>query len=465
MKKLKEPPHNIQVEQEILGSIILENKFMNDIIDTVKVSDFYIDVNKEVFKAMSYLQHHNKFIDYTNLSDRLTSKNKGGEDFVDYILRLTDCVVSTANFDYKVEQLLDLSQKRSIYEFGEYIVNEDIKGIDIQNIKAIMNEKLDSINVVDNIETTNISEYGDTWLKNFKDPSPVQSILTGFKKLDEIVLIEPTNFVIVASRPGCGKSAYALNIVKNFSSQGKKGLFVSLEMSEKEIFDRLTANISRIPHYDIKRKKVHGKENITKIENAVKRSKDMDIEIYDRGGMTVEHLYNKCKILKKKGKLDFVVVDYLQLMGAGTKTQSRHQEVGYISRKLKKIAMDLEVPVIALAQLSRAGKDQSGKFREPQLPDLKESGDLEQDANTIIMLHTEATGDGDGHLYEKYIDMFIRKNRSGSLGKIHLSYYGDYMAFEEKEWDDTKKQFFPVQQLDLEKINDEKLVSDSDLPF
>ena len=215
-------------------------------------------------------------------------------------------------------------------------------------------------------------------------------------------------------------------------------------MSKKEIMNRLVANMAKVPAQKLKRKEPLSSVQWSNVMTAKEEIKSWNLNIYAKGNMYIEQLMGLAKYLKKKGKLDVLVVDYLQLLDSHSHAKNRVQQVSYISRKLKQIAMDLEIPVIALSQLSRAGVEH-GKPRDPQLSDLRDSGSLEQDANIVLMLHT--TDIDQKFQDERYITIFIRKNRDGRLGRVAYTYVGDYVDFIERKQIDGR--WFDVTQEDL----------------
>lgn len=466
---IKKEPHNLELEQDVLGSVFMDNKNMNELIDNIKHTTFYNDMHKKIFTAMSYLHYENMNIGYQEVIDRLEIK-KAKID-VDYILSLTDTVASTVNLEHKVQQLLDLEHKRNLYEASRYVLTENISGISSKNIVDKMQKALESSTVVNNMEIVSTHEYADEWLEDFNKPLGYNKLLFGMKKLDDIIGIETTGMTTLAGATGSGKSALLLNMTKNFCLQNRHVLFLTLEMSKRQVLNRLIANISRVSHDKIKNKKVKEKWEKDAIEEAVRKIAKMNLYIYDRGSMNVEHLYNLAKKLKKQGKLDIVAVDYLQLLDTGKNNDGNNsQRIGYISRKLKMLAQDLYVPVIALSQLNRNIIDgKTGKRREPVLADLKESSSIEQDSNHVIMLHnkqdeTKAKSDVEDET-RVFIDILVRKNREGTTGKIPTSFYGHLLEFEEQQWNTDEGKYEPVQQIDLERKNNEDLISDDDLPF
>lgn len=462
--ELKQPPHNTEVEQEVLSCILVDGNLMKHAIDELQPSDFYEEKQQTIYKACAYLYYNHNQVNYQNVYDRLEYYDRGGEDTLEYLLFLTEKEADKEQFTEKVTRLKELAEKRALYELGLFLTTKDIKGVTHENLVGRIEDVLDNIKITSNLEVTQTKSYSDQWLKEFQQEGTQEHLLFGYKLLDDVILFEPGNLGILGARPSVGKSAYALNLVKNFALQGQKVLFVSLEMSEKEILNRLVANLSRVPHRKIQRKEELSDSDKQRIESAVDKIKESDIYIYDRGDMNCNHLLNLAKKMKRLNKCDIIVVDYLQLMESGKKNLSAVQDVTYISRKLKQLAQDLGIRVIALSQLSRRSVSQSDKPKPPQLHDLRESGAIEQDANFVLMLHAE---DEEGRFdKEKFLKMFVRKNRNGGLGTINMTYYGDYVHFDEKNWNNKEQDWEVVVQEDLEVIRDQKeFLSNEDLPF
>ncbi len=456
----KNIPNNVDLEQEILGLVFLNDKRIKDMVDEIKLEHFYHPHHKEIYEAMLYFYRNNKPINYTDVIDRL--KTKKSEVKPDYILGLTDTVASEENAEYKLTQLKEVYEKRKLYEISSYIINNDISGITSEDLSKRIRGVIDNFKVASNIETTDAKDYIDDWFTQLKKPlDETARYLFGFKGLDDLIMLDKGNLVTVAALAGQGKSIFALNMVKNLCLQEYKTLFISLEMSEKEIMDRMVSNISKVSMDSIKKHNINESEE-RRVKEAVEQIKEFDWKIFDKGFMNIDHLYNLSKKLHKEGKLDVLVVDYIGLLDGGNK-QSRVQEVSYITRRLKQLAQEISIPVIQLSQLNRNVTGKDGKIREPQLADLRESGSVEQDSNAVIFLHPKSLNT---EKYEnKFLKLIVRKNRNGRLGDIDYEFVGDTMTFIEKEWIDGKP--VPVQQLDLKnrKKEVEIDIDDSDLPF
>lgn len=462
-----EAPFNLETERVILGSIFIEPDLIKDIESMIKPQTFFLEIHKDLFKAMLYLHYQNSIIEYSTVIDRLEytyKKEKMDKKAdVEYILSLSDSVPSTKNFHTTADILLDIAHKRDLYEVSKFIVENDIKGISSQNLVKTLNQAIENVSITSNVDLVTTKGYASEWLEEFNKPIKHDKLSFGFKLLDDLILLEKTNLGIIGARPGVGKSAYALNLAKNFCLQDQNVLFVSLEMSSKEVMNRLIANMSGVDHDSIQRKLPLEQHQHDAIKKATETVEGFKLSIYDRGSLTADHLYNLSKKLNRQGKVDILIVDYLQLMDGGKRSSgSDVQDISYITRKLKQLAQELYIPVIALSQLSRAGVQASGKMREPMLSDLRQSGSIEQDANFVLMLHSE---DVDDKFPErKFITLFVRKNRSGSMGKIKLQYYGDNVHFEEMEWNNETSSYDKVIQRNWEdEVN--IVINDDDLPF
>jgi replicative DNA helicase len=455
---IKEPPFNDGLEADILGMLILEPKRLRDFKDKVKVDAFFNEHHIQIYTAMLYLINNNQEVNYYTLMDRL--KYKDGDARVDYLLGLANSVASTVNYDNKVDLLNELYYKRVLYGEAQFLLSKELSGITSGNLVKRLQDKLEDMGTISNLEYTKFEDYIDEWLEYQEDETLIQSHKLGFKLLDDLVLLEDSNLMLIGARPSVGKSAFATNLVKNFCLQGKHPLFVSLEMNKREFLNRLVSNMGHIEARKLKRKESKSKEEWQRIMAVKDKIGKFKFNFYDKGGMKVEQLLGLCRFLKQKGELDVLVIDYLQLLESNAYKGQKQNQVSYISQKLKQLAMELDIPVIALSQLSRGVIESDGKPRKPQLSDLRDSGSLEQDANIVLMLHTDDTEQK--FEFERFIKLFIRKNRDGKLGEIDYGYKGDYVDFVEKIWNKDTKRFDVVMQDDLE---NEIVIDEEDLPF
>ena len=456
--QVSEPPHNQSNEQQILATILFNDKLIREISDSINGKMFYDEYNSKIFTAMLYLYHSNMSIGYKTIIPRLQYKDPDNKEIIDYVLQLANAHEGENNFSDNIDLLKDDYQKRVLYNLYLKRVSKPLSGISATNLVKEVESQIDGMGISNNLEYSKIQDYADEWLVQLEDTTEIKQYKLGFKKIDELVLISPEDVMIIAARPSVGKSALSTNIVKNFCLQDYNPLFVSLEMSKKKFMDRLIADMANVKVEKLRRKKSEiTSEEWSRIMVAKERSKKFDFTFYDKGGMSIEQLVGFCRYLKKKDKLDIVVIDYLQLLTSSSYKNQKQNQVGDISQKLKQLAMELSVPVIALSQLSRASVEH-GKVREPFLSDLRDSGSLEQDADIVLMLHTEDINNE--YIYEKHIDLFIRKNRDGKLGKVKMMYHGDYIRFGESIWSKTDNKYIMDSQENLDVV-----INDDDLPF
>lgn len=425
---IKEIPFNIELEKEVLGIIFLDDRLMEDVVDTVKRDVFYHEYHKEIWTAMMYLYHNNVGIGIETVLNRLQFK-ECSDELLEYVFTITQ--PSTYSFKNKVDLLLDIYYKRAIYTICLDIVQKDITGIVATNIVKKVEDGIERMGVTSNIEYKEFSETVDEWLEYQEDETPIKSLKTGFGVLDDTVLFEPSEFYLIGARPSVGKSTFALNLVKNFALQNYNVMFISKEMNDRQYMDKLMSNMANVEYVKFKRKLKKTPQEWQRIMTAREQVKKFNVVFEHKKVSYIEQLEGFAKYFKKRDKLDVLVVDYLQLLQTHKYKGQRQNEVSFISQKLKQIAMNLEIPVIALTQLSRKAVSQDGTPREPQLSDLRDSGSLEQDSGVVMMLHSEDIE----QKYEerRFIKMFVRKNRYGVLKTINYTYFGDYSRFIEKD--------------------------------
>ena len=425
----RKEPQNIDAEISVLGCGFLEKTALDKIMDEETDEKFYSDENRIIYKAMKNLHTNNVPVDVATVCNDL-DKNKdlakvGG---VEYITDIIDSVPSTANLNYYINIIFEKSILRNL-------INKTTK---IQ--EECYNEQDSVVDIVENAERNILSVYND---KLGKDIRSIQDVLPEVQKNMEALAEAKTDFtgirtgyydfdnmtrglqkkqvIIVAGRPGCGKSAFALNVALNAAIKNKNSIaFFSLEMGVEEIAKRMFGCVGKIDGDVLKTGKL--KNNDWKKWNAaMSELSDTKFFIDDSGGLTVSEIRRKCRKLKNSDSgLDLIVIDYLQLLSSSSKyAGQRVQEVSEISRDIKKLAMELDVPVIALAQLSRSVEQRKDGDKTPKLSDLRESGSIEQDADIVLFLHSDEYGKYDGNINRK-IKLIIAKHRAGQTGAVDL---------------------------------------------
>ena len=426
---VRKEPQNIDAEISVLGCGFLEKTALDKIMDEVNDEMFYSDKNKIIYKAMKNLHINNIPVDAATVCNEL-DKNKdlakvGG---VEYITDIINSVPSTANLNYYIKIIFEKSILRNLIDKTTKIQEECY-------------EEQDSIvDIVENAERNILSVYNDKLGKNIRSIQDVlpevqknmealaesktdfTGIRTGYYDFDNMTRgLQKKQVIIVAGRPGCGKSAFALNVALNAAIKNKNSIaFFSLEMGVEEIAKRMFGCVGKIDGDVLKTGKLKNND-WKKWNEAMSELSDTKFFIDDSGGLTVSEIRRKCRKLKNSDSgLDLIVIDYLQLLSSSSKyAGQRVQEVSEISRDIKKLAMELDVPVIALAQLSRSVEQRKDGDKTPKLSDLRESGSIEQDADIVLFLHSDEYGKYDGNINRK-IKLIVAKHRAGQTGAVDL---------------------------------------------
>lgn len=432
------PPHNIEAEKWLLCGIFLDNETMW-IADSDKLwsGDFYKKEHWLIFKAMNQLRQDRKTIDVVTVSDQL-SKNQEIDYiwWIDYLYDLSTFVLSTASCKEYSQIIKEKSILRQILKVSQWIMWDVHQQKETLEIMESIEKKIfeltqyqtgDTIRVIGDILNGRVEEY----MQIVDNPEKVdeQKVFSGYTWIDEMLTgFKPWELIILAARPSMWKTSFALNILSNVAEKGKTVAFFSLEMNSESIVDRLVSENSQVPMYRISKWELD-QEDFSKIGEAMEYLWTKKIFIDDKWVATVPTLKSKLRKLKiEQGSLDLVIIDYLQLMHGTIFVWNRVQEISEISRWLKELARELWVPIVALSQLSRAVEQRIDK--KPQLSDLRESGAIEQDADSVIMLHREDYYDPDTD--RKWsTDICIRKNRNGAVWEVELMFKANIMKFVE----------------------------------
>ena len=363
--------------------------------------------------------------DYATLTTQLTKMNKLEEaGDIQYLMSLAEFVPSTANFNSYVSIVIDFASRRYLREKAKIVLDYTDKYSAVE-ITSYLKEKLENIRSISTDEYSLLSEEIEDYI-SYLD-SPREGFLeTLFPLFDDGIGLYDTALITLAGRPGSGKSALALNIVEGICRQGKHVSFLSREMSKNSLKNRLYANLANVENMKIRNKDLNDNE-WTQLRTAINNSKEYKLNIIERN-MTVEHLHNYCKILKQQRKLDFLVVDHALIVNTDRKFAKRNEQVNYISWKLKELAMEFNIPVLMLTQLSRSAVTND---RPPILSDLKESGGIEENSNIVLLLHNKQADDGDTESENNVVELIVGKNRDGADNNIHYYFSKPYQRFEE----------------------------------
>ncbi len=435
---IKLPPHSIETEKALLSSILIDNEVMYN-MDSFWITDkdFYSREHQIVFEAMNNLFFSRKTIDVVTLSDYLTKKRE--IENIWWIEYLYDISLFSQTATWALDYAKIVKEKsvlRQILKISQNIIWEVYEEKPIQNILEIIEQKImwltqyqlhDSLVHIREILSWRYEDY----YKIAEDPSILTNkvTLTNYEQLDNISWwLKPWELIILAARPAMGKTSFVLNVAENASVKWKKSIAVfSLEMGSEQIADRMISMASDIPMRQIAKWDLQD-DDFVKIWNAMEKLWTANIFIDDKWWATVQEIKSKLRKIKlEKWGLDLVIIDYLQLMTWTNRfAWNRVQEISEISRWLKEMARELEVPVIALSQLSRAVESRPDK--RPQLSDLRESWAIEQDADMVLMLYREEYYDEETD--KKHIaDLFVRKNRNWPTWEVPLYFTNSIMKF------------------------------------
>ncbi len=443
--RMRVMPHNTDAEKSILGSILLDNELGKEIIPELKSEDFYLASHKEIFEKISELYHTSKEIDLVTLSDKLTSggvlENVGG---MEYLIELSDFLPSAANYKFYLEIVKRDSVRRKLIRECQQSIQDAFEMEDTRMLVASVEKNIFDLSVSDQrTKPVPISETMVQVIENFneyaKNDGKLRGITTGFRDLDEMLNgLNRSDLVLVAARPAAGKTSFAMNIVENAACAGYTCAVFSLEMPKVQISQRMICSNAEVSMKKAFQGKLTDKD-WGSLMAAQTRLNETKIFVDDTASITPADMQSKCRSLKAQHGLDLVMVDYIQLMNSGSKReQNRQLEIAEISRSLKLIARELDVPVVALSQLSRQVENRTPPI--PQLSDLRDSGAIEQDADIIMFIHNPSAankgedggtiaGGGNGETRQ----IMIAKHRNGQCGIVELGWRGEFTKFVNKQ--------------------------------
>lgn len=424
---LKIPPHSIEAEQSVLWSLLIDKDGFLVISDILSKDDFYDDRHAKIFETMIELYTKNRPIDLITLRERLDDKKMLDQIWgMEYIVELTDIVPTSSNiFEYATivknksvnRKLLKVGNEILLYGYDEEThINELLEKAEKSLFgvtQVFIKNKL--IHIADILESR-FEEYSEI----HENPDSIKDhrLYTWFKSLDNTIGgLKPWDMVILAARPSMWKTAFSLNLAQNIWFAGKNVAIFSLEMSKEQLTDRMITSSIGINSWKLAKWELEDEE-FAKLWEAMEKLSKANIYIDDSAGGNMFDLKSKARRLKMEAWLDLIVIDYLQLMSNGN-SLNRVQEISEISRGIKALARELQVPIIALSQLSRAVESRTDK--KPILSDLRESGSIEQDADIVMMLYREEYYDE--FTDKKWItDIAIKKNRNWPVGSIELMF-------------------------------------------
>jgi replicative DNA helicase len=431
------PPHSDDAEKSVLGALMLDKDALSEIMEKLRDEDFYSEAHREIFRAAAELCRSDKPVDTLTLSDELKRRasldRAGGRS---YIAELSTMVPATANAAQYANIVAEKAILRRLIKASSNIMEDAYQAK--RDAKDILDAAERGIFEIAHHDQSKdyalLSGILIEHLKHVADISALRGLTgltTGFTELDKRTSgLQKSDLIIVAARPGMGKTAFSLNIAHKAAVRaGAKILVFSLEMSKEQISNRL---LSLESHVEITRLR-DGRlsdDDWLQIHKAVDVLSNAAIYIDDTPGVSVMEIKNKSRRMKAEHGLDLIVVDYLQLMSSDGRSENRQQEITAITRMLKQLAREMDCPVIVLSQLSRSVETRGGKKR-PILSDLRESGAIEQDADIVIFLYREDYYDEEAE-EQNACEVILAKHRNGETGSVELSWVGRYTKFADR---------------------------------
>jgi replicative DNA helicase len=431
----KLPPQNLEAEQSVLGAVLLDNTAMAKAMELLTEEDFYRIAHRRIFRAMLELSEAGEVIDQITLTERMKTKGElesvGGAA---YLAELVHAVPSSANVRYHCKIVHDKALLRGLINASTEVITrgyeasapvDELLDFAERSVFSLAQGKLGrSFSPLSQI----IKESLDLVDKLAKRKEHVTGVPTGFYDLDELTAgLQPSDLIVIAGRPSMGKTSLALGVAQHAAIHAGAvvGIF-SLEMSKPQLVLRMLSSEARVDSHALRTGKLQ-KEDWWRIAEAAGRLEQAPIYIDDTGSLTVQQMRGKARRLKAERGLDLIIVDYLQLMQGRGDSESRQQEISDISRSLKGLAKELDVPIIALSQLSRAVE--SRKPPIPMLADLRESGAIEQDADIVVFIYREDVYDQNSER-KGIADILVRKHRNGPIGDRQLFFHDRFAKFE-----------------------------------
>ena len=431
----KVPPHDLEAEQAVLGRMLTDKDAVMAAVEKLDEQSFYRDDNKAIYEAIVNLYNKSEPIDLITVKDELTTmgvfEKVGG---IEYLALLPDKVPTTANVEKYISIVEEKATLRNLIKTANEIIDlgydntEDVEDI-VNNAEkkifdVIQNKKKSSFTPIKDILIENFTELEELYNKKQR----ITGVPTGFIELDyKTAGLHGSDLILLAARPAMGKSALALNIASNAALKSKVPVAIfNLEMSKEQLVNRIICSEAMVDSNKIRTGKLE-EEDWAKLANVLGPLSEANIYIDDTPGISIMDIRTRCRKLKIEKDIGLIIIDYLQLVqGSNKRNSSREQEIAEISRSLKILAKELNVPIIALSQLSRAVEQRPD--HRPMLSDLRESGSIEQDADIVIFLYRDDYYNKDSE--EKDIsEVIIAKHRGGSVGTVKLLWMGNYTKF------------------------------------
>ena len=438
----RQAPHSLEAEQAVLGSMLIDGRCINEVVGLVRPDDFYVQTNREIYETIYEMFSYSQPIDPVTVLDKMRERGVFDEqNSPKYLMQLMEITPTAANVKQYAQIVRDKSLLRGLSTAASDIVDTVYEGVGTaQDILEAAEKRIFAIrrgNAVDSLEHvgTILLKVYDRLAELAKSDSDISGLSTGLRDLDKFISgLNNSDLMLLAARPGMGKTSMALNIALNVAKKYPKKTvaFFSLEMSKQQLVTRLISNESFVDN----KKLVTGRldpEDWSKIGLASTVLNQTDLRVDDNPSLTVAEMNAKCRRLENLG---LVIIDYLQLMTAAGGPvkyggENRQQVVSDISRSLKIMAKELNVPVVCLSQLSRANESRQDK--RPMLSDLRESGAIEQDADEVLFLYREDYYNKETEK-QNVAECIVAKNRHGETGTVELQWLPQFTTFADREW-------------------------------
>ena len=440
VERLRIPPQSVEAEQAVLGGLMLSPEAYDRVADALVETDFYRRDHQLIFRAIRELAERNKPYDAVTLGEwfesmGLSEQVAGGA----YLIELASTTPSAANIKAYADIVRDKAVLRQLIDVGTGIVNDGFlpDGRDSTEILAKAEQDVFAIAEAGARGRTDftpvtkaLSEAFDVLQKRYESGGSVTGLPTGYTEFDEMTAgLQPTDLLILAARPAMGKTTLALNMAEYAAMKTKKAVAVfSMEMSASQLALRLISSTGRVNATRLRTGQLED-EDWSRVTSAIRLLREAKIFIDDTPALSPDMLRAKSRRLKREHDLGLIVIDYLQLMAVPGNSENRATEISEISRSLKGLAKELNVPVVVLSQLSRAPEARSD--HRPQLSDLRESGALEQDADVVLLIYREDAYNRDpNHPDAGTAELIVAKQRNGPTGSIKLKFFGEYTRFD-----------------------------------
>lgn len=434
----KIPPQNIDAEMSLIGAVLIDTDAIVRVADSVDITDFYDERHQRIYEAIKKLYERHRPIDILTLSNQL--RDDGFLEVVGgatYLTELTNYVPTAAHAEHYAEIVSDKALRRKLIKASQDIVGigydearpvkEIIEEAEVELFQVSQKHVKQDIESIESILASSFERLDEL----HKSGGKVRGVPTGFKDLDNIIAgWQKSDLVILAARPAMGKSVLALNFAHKVATKAEMPvLYFSLEMGKDQLVDRMLAMESGVDAWNIRTGSLSN-DDWERLSNAMGTLAEAPIYIDDTAGITVSDLRTKARREQHKRQLGLIIIDYLQLMSGGSRFGSegnRVQEISEISRGLKSIARELNVPIIALSQLSRSVESRSPQI--PQLADLRESGSIEQDADMVMFIYRDEYYNPENTEKPNVADILIRKHRNGPIGNVELFFDANKQVF------------------------------------